>query len=111
MLLNTRITIHDENSIDRPTVAGLLAFSTNIQEYLSSAYIEAAVYRGFELDSNDLIHSQQISGDKQAVTLVFKSRAEFGEGLEIRLLDDDDEEIIETRTVIFLVEADEDCDY
>jgi hypothetical protein len=50
-------------------------------------------------------------GDKQAVTLVFKNRAEFGEKLEIRLLDDDDEETLETRPVIFLVEADEDWDY
>lgn len=62
MLLNTRITIRDEKSIDRPTVAGLLAFSPTVQEYLPSAYIEAAVYRGFELDSDDLIHSQQIKG-------------------------------------------------
>ncbi len=62
LLLNTRITIRDENSIDRPTVAGLLAFSPTVQEYLPSAYIAAAVYRGFELDSNDLIHSQQIKG-------------------------------------------------
>ena len=73
--------------------------------------IEAAVYRGFELDSNDLIHSQQISGDKQAVTLVFKNKAGFGEKLEIRLLDDDDEETLEARPVIFQVEADEDWDY
>ncbi|MBA7629118.1 hypothetical protein ES703_36616 [subsurface metagenome] len=62
LLLNTRITIQGENGIDQPTVAGLLAFSPTVQEYLSSAFIEAAVYRGFELDSNDLIHSQQIKG-------------------------------------------------
>ncbi len=62
LLLNTRITTRDEKGIDRPTVAGLLAFSPTVQEYLSSAFIEAAVYRGFELDSNDLIHSQQIKG-------------------------------------------------
>ena len=62
LLLNTRITTRDENGIDRPTVAGLLAFSPTVQEYLPSAYIEAAVYRGIDLDSNDLIHSQQIKG-------------------------------------------------
>ncbi len=62
LLLNTRITIRNENGIDRPTVAGLLAFSPTVQKYLPSAYIEAAVYRGFELDSNDLIHSKQIKG-------------------------------------------------
>ncbi len=39
--------------------------------------------------------------------MVFKNRAEFGEKLEIRLLDDDDEETLETRPVIFRVEADE----
>ncbi len=62
LLLNTRITIRDKNGIDRPTVAGLLAFNPTVQEYLPSAYIEAAVYRGIDLDSNDLIHSQQIKG-------------------------------------------------
>ena len=51
-------------------------------------------------------------GDKQAVTLAFKNEAKFGEKLEIRLLDDDDEETLETRPVIFRVEADEsDWDY
>ncbi|MBW8003718.1 MAG: transcriptional regulator [Planctomycetes bacterium] len=62
LLLNTRITIRDENGIDRPTVAGLLTFSPTVQEYLPSTYIEAAIYRGIDLDSNDLIHSQQIKG-------------------------------------------------
>ena len=50
-------------------------------------------------------------GDRQAVTLVFKNKAGFGEKLEIRLLDDDDEETLEARPVIFQVEADEDWDY
>ena len=51
-------------------------------------------------------------GDRQAFPLVFKNKAEFGEKLEICLLDDDDEEILETRPVVFRVEADEsDWDY
>ena len=46
LIWNTRITIRDENSIDRPTVAGLLEFSTNVQEYLSSAYYRSSRLQG-----------------------------------------------------------------
>jgi hypothetical protein len=46
-------------------------------------------------------------GGRQIVTLINKNRVEFGEKLEIRLLDADDEEFLDTRTVEFRVEMDE----
>jgi hypothetical protein len=46
-------------------------------------------------------------GGRQTVTLINKKRANFGEKLEIRLLDADDEEILDTRAVEFRVEMDE----
>jgi predicted HTH transcriptional regulator len=43
-------------------VAGLLAFGRDLQRHLPSAFIEAAVYRGTRLTSDDLVHPQQIAG-------------------------------------------------
>lgn len=60
LLRNTRVTASDEGGIDRPTVAGLLAFGANPQEHLTSVYIEAAVYRGVDLSSDDLVHTDRI---------------------------------------------------
>ncbi len=54
---NTRVL-----SSDHPSVAGLLIFGKNPQRYLPSAKIEAAVFRGIELDSDALIHSLTIEG-------------------------------------------------
>lgn len=62
LLRNTRVTVPDEQAADRPTVAGLLAFGLRPREHLRSAYIEAAVYRGTRLHSDDLVHSDQIDG-------------------------------------------------
>jgi len=62
LLRNTRIVALDEEGVDRPTVAGLLAFGTAPQEHLLSAYIEAGVYRGVDLTSDDLVHQQRIDG-------------------------------------------------
>ncbi len=62
LLRNTRILVTDENGMDRPTVAALLAFGKSPREHLPSAYIEAAVYRGQRLTSDDLIHSDAIGG-------------------------------------------------
>jgi ATP-dependent DNA helicase RecG len=62
LLVNTRVLTRDEGGTLRPTVAGLLAFGFNPRTHLPSAFIEAAVYRGIELDSNHLIHSEQIDG-------------------------------------------------
>ncbi|HEX5716644.1 MAG TPA: RNA-binding domain-containing protein, partial [Thermoanaerobaculia bacterium] len=62
LLRNTKVLTTDEGDLDRPTVAGLLAFGKRVRDHLHSAYIEAAIYRGSERDSNDLVHSQVIEG-------------------------------------------------
>lgn len=62
LLRNTRVLAADEEGIDRPTVAGILAFGRQPRQHLLSAYIEAAVYRGTELTSDDLVHSQPLEG-------------------------------------------------
>lgn len=62
LLRNTRVLASDEEGVDKPTVAGLLAFGAAPQEHLVSAYIEAAVYRGVHLTSDDLVHQQRIDG-------------------------------------------------
>ena len=45
-----------------PTLAGLLAFGEAPQAHLFSACVEAAVYRGSRLTSDDLVHSDSIRG-------------------------------------------------
>jgi predicted HTH transcriptional regulator len=62
LLRNTRVTAADDAGVDRPTVAGLLAFGRDQRRHLPSAYIESAVYRGVDLTSDDLVHAQQIEG-------------------------------------------------
>ena len=62
MLRNTRVTTRDEDGMDRPTVAGLLAFSADPTRLLPSAYIEAACYGGTGLSSDDLVHAERLAG-------------------------------------------------
>jgi ATP-dependent DNA helicase RecG len=62
LLRNTRIVSAADRGLERPTVAGLLVFGTAPQEHLRSAHIEAAVYRGEELTSDALVHSDSIAG-------------------------------------------------
>ena len=62
LLRNTRVTATDENDVDRPTLSGLLAFGKTPQRHLPSACMEAAVYRGRRLTSDDLVHSDSIKG-------------------------------------------------
>ena len=52
LLRNTRITSPDRHGVDRPTVAGLLAFSSDTTRHLPSAYVEAACYGGQERASS-----------------------------------------------------------
>ncbi len=59
---NTKVVAEGEGGVQRPTVAGLLAFGRAVKSHLPSAYIEAAVYRGSNLTSRDLVHSEQIDG-------------------------------------------------
>ena len=62
LLRNTRVTATWENDMDCPTLAGLLAFGKTPQAHLLSACVEAAVYRGSCLTSDDLVHSDSIKG-------------------------------------------------
>ncbi len=62
LLRNTRVTFRDENSVDRPTVAGLLTFGTEPTDFLRSSFIEAACYRGGRLSSTDLVHVERLAG-------------------------------------------------
>ena len=62
LLRNTRVTIRDQGGVDRPTVAGLLAFSSDPARLLPSAYVEAACYGGTRLSSDDLVHAERLAG-------------------------------------------------
>ena len=62
LLRNTRIVATGEDNIERPTVAGLLAFGRRPELHLSSAHVECAVYRGVRLTSDDLVHSETVHG-------------------------------------------------
>lgn len=62
LLRNTRITSRDRHGVDRPTVAGLLAFSSDTTRHLLSAYIEAACYGGTRLSSDDLVRAERLTG-------------------------------------------------
>ena len=62
LLRNTRVTFRDENGVDRPTVAGLLTFGREPTDFLPSASIEAACYRGERLSSDDLVHAERLAG-------------------------------------------------
>ena len=62
LLRNTRVTFRGENGVDRPTVAGLLTFGTEPTDFLPSASIEAACYRGERLSSDDLVHAERLAG-------------------------------------------------
>jgi ATP-dependent DNA helicase RecG len=62
LLRNTRVLARADDGPDRPTVAGLLAFGKAPRDHLPSGYVEAAVYRGDNLTSDDLVHSDKIEG-------------------------------------------------
>ena len=62
LLRNTRVTVRDEDGVDRPTVAGLLAFATKPTDFLASGSIEAACYSGTRLSSDDLVHAERLAG-------------------------------------------------
>ncbi|MDE0458321.1 MAG: putative DNA binding domain-containing protein [Chromatiales bacterium] len=66
LLRNTRVTATGENDMDRPTLAGLLVFGKAPQAHLFSACVEAAVYRGSLLTSDDLVHSDSVKGRADA---------------------------------------------
>ncbi|MCI0697085.1 putative DNA binding domain-containing protein [candidate division KSB1 bacterium] len=62
ILENKRIVSRDEQNTLRPSVAGLLVFGDLPEQFLYSAYIEAAAYRGVEMTSAALIDAQKITG-------------------------------------------------
>ncbi|MCL4516990.1 MAG: putative DNA binding domain-containing protein [Firmicutes bacterium] len=65
LLSNLSILTRVDDSLC-PTAGGLLNFSREPQKYLPSAYIEAAVYKGTRLDSNELVHGEKIMGPLSA---------------------------------------------
>lgn len=74
LLLNAKIMAKFEGDVVRPTVAGLLVFGKAPQDDMPHAYIEAAVYRGPHLTSDDLVHSERIQGP---VDLQIESAVKF----------------------------------
>lgn len=62
LLQNTKIIAKMEDDILHPTVTGLLMFGSMPQNHLPSAFIEAAVYRGTDRTSDDLVHAESIKG-------------------------------------------------
>lgn len=75
LLRKTRVLVRDENDVDHPSVAALLAFAPEPEVHLPSAVIEAGLYRREALDSADLLHTQTITGPlagqiDQAITFV-----------------------------------------
>ena len=62
LLRNTCVVVTGEDGVERPTVAGLLAFGKVRRRQLPSAPVAAAVYRGRDLTSDDLVHSEPIEG-------------------------------------------------
>ena len=62
LLRSARVTFRNEDGVDRPTVAGLLAFATEPTDFLASGSIEAACYRGTRLSSDDLVHAERLAG-------------------------------------------------
>jgi len=62
LLRNTRVVAAFDGGPDRPTVAGLLAFGKVPQDHLHAAYVEAAVYRGPRLTSDELVHAERLGG-------------------------------------------------
>jgi len=62
LLRKTRVVTADPEGVERPTVAGLLAFGDEPEAHLLSAQIETGIYRGDRLDSDDLVHSQTLAG-------------------------------------------------
>ena len=62
LLRKSKVTIRDRRGVDRPSVAGLLAFAREPTDHLMSAYIEAACYGGTRLTSDDLVHAERLAG-------------------------------------------------
>ena len=65
LLRNRRVVVKDEEGMLRPTVAGLLCFSKTPHEHVRGASVSAAAYKGERRHSDDLLHSQEITGPVQ----------------------------------------------
>ncbi len=101
LLRNTRVTICDQGGVDRPTVAGLLAFSSDPAGLLPSAYVEAACYGGTRLSSDDLVHAERLAGPVSdqidagiAFVMHFMSAGRTAEGMDVYDIDVVDEAIV-----------------
>jgi predicted HTH transcriptional regulator len=62
ILENKHILSRDEQNALRPSIAGLLAFGDSPEQFLPSAYIEAAAYRGALMAGATVIDSKKITG-------------------------------------------------
>ncbi len=101
LLRNTRVTIRDQDGVDRPTVAGLLAFSADPAGLLPSAYVEAACYGGTRLSSDDLVHAERLAGPVSdqidaaiAFVMHFMNAGHPAEGKDVYDIDVVDEAIV-----------------
>lgn len=92
LLRKARVTVQDEDGVDRPTVAGLLALSSDPARHLQSAYIEAACYGGTRLSSDNLVCAERLFGrvsDQIGVGIAFVMHSMRGgrDGTEDTLYD------------------------
>jgi len=62
VLENKHILGRDEQNVLRPSIAGLLALGEAPEQFLPSAYIEAAAYRGTIMAGATVIDSKKITG-------------------------------------------------
>jgi predicted HTH transcriptional regulator len=62
ILENKHIVGRDEQNVLRPSIAGLLTFGDSPENFLPSAYIEAAAYRGTAMAAAAVIDSKKITG-------------------------------------------------
>lgn len=62
ILENKHILDRDEQNMLRPSIAGLLVFGETPEQFLPSAYIEAAAYRGVLMAGATVIDAKKICG-------------------------------------------------
>jgi predicted HTH transcriptional regulator len=62
LLRNLRLAAVDEAEVIRPTVLGLLLFSSHPERWISGAFVDVAVYRGEVLDSEHLLDVKTFHG-------------------------------------------------
>lgn len=66
LLRRSGATGRDRDGVDRPTVAGLLAFGRDPTDFLRSAFIGAARYGGTEASATELVREARLDGRMDA---------------------------------------------